>query len=322
MKDAPQEISRIVGVLSRSGYDTISTPFVVANDTSTCEFDNLATGVWHLVVNAYNSSDSVQYTGQTDVEVLAGQTTPVALTLNPLTGSINVTVTWGTSAVNHVLLFNEQGGSVQFASSEAFHLQQFTVEMYVKVNNADTLLVPFLCETNLNEWSYADGFDVKWEQGLLYFRVAVQSMQADYVCAPYSFKTGEWVHLACTYDHQSLTIYVNGNLFAQKAYSTDIYYGGSGFSLGAVTNSYFNGTHYLGGMMDEVRIWNYARSQNQIQQTMNKVLTGSESGLVGYWNCEQGTFGSILSDKTSLDHDGTLSGGVSFITSNTYSASH
>ena len=246
----------------------------------------------------------------------------MALILNPLTGSINVTVTWGTSAVNHVLLLNEQGGSVQFAPSATFHLQQFTVEMYVKVNNTDTLLVPFLCETDLNEWSYADGFDVKWEQGLLYFRVAVQSIQADYVCAPYSFKTGEWVHIACTYDHQSLTLYVNGNLLAQKAYSANIYYGNRGFSLGEVTNSYFGGTHYLGGMMDEVRIWNYARSQNQIQQTMKEVLTGSESGLVGYWNCEQGTYGSVLSDKTSFGHDGSLSGSVSYTASNIFTASH
>ena len=64
MKDAPQEIIRIVGVLSRSGYDTMSTPFVVANDTATCEFDNLATGVWHLVVNAYNANDRYKAPGR------------------------------------------------------------------------------------------------------------------------------------------------------------------------------------------------------------------------------------------------------------------
>ena len=322
MKDAPTEITKIVGVLSRTSYQTISTPFTIANDTASCEFDNLATGLWHLQVNAYDNNDSLQFTGQTDVEVNAGQTTPVTLTLNATTGSINVTVTWGKTASNHTLLFNEQGSSVQFAPSTAFHLQELTVEMYVQVNNTDTVLVPLLCETSLDQWSYADGFDVKWEAGWLYFRVAVKSNKADYACSPYSFKMGEWVHLACTYDHESLRIYVNGNLLVQKPYSTDIYYGSHGFSLGSVTNSYYGGTHYLGGMMDEVRIWNYARSQTQINQTMNLVLQGNEPGLIGYWNCEQGTYTNILSDKTSFDHDGTLSGGVSFAISNLFTASH
>ena len=38
---------------------------------------------------------------------------------------------------------------------------------------------------------------------------------------------------------------------------------------------------YLNAKMDEFRIWNYVRSQQEIQATMNNTLTGSESGLVG-----------------------------------------
>lgn len=194
--------------------------------------------------------------------------------------------------------------------------------MYVQVNNTDTTLVPFLSETGLDEWSYADGFSVKWEHGLLYFRVAVRSNFADFVYTPYSFKKGEWVHLACTYDHAALRLYINGNLAAERAYSTPIYYGQNGFRLGTVTNSYFGGDHYLRGMMDEIRIWNYAMTQGAIQETMKQVLHGDEPGLVGYWNCEQGTYGTVLSDKTSFHHQGTLVGNVSFALSNTFSPSH
>ncbi len=37
------------------------------------------------------------------------------------------------------------------------------------------------------------------------------------------------------------------------------------------------------GQLDEVRIWNKALSQEQIQSTMNQPLSGNESGLVGYF---------------------------------------
>jgi hypothetical protein len=75
-------------------------------------------------------------------------------------------------------------------------------------------------------------------------------------------------------------------------------------------------------MMDEIRIWNYARSQEQIKQTMKQVLLGSEPGLVGYWNCEQGTYAAVLYDKTSSHHDGALVGNVSFALSNVFSSSY
>jgi hypothetical protein len=36
------------------------------------------------------------------------------------------------------------------------------------------------------------------------------------------------------------------------------------------------------GAVDELRIWNIARSQAEIQATMAVHLTGTEPGLVGY----------------------------------------
>ena len=63
------------------------------------------------------------------------------------------------------------------------------------------------------------------------------------------------------------------------------------------------------GIIDEVRIWNIARSQNDIQEYMYKQLTGTESGLVAYWQFNEGT-GDITFDKTINANHGTLFGGV------------
>jgi C-terminal processing protease CtpA/Prc len=44
-------------------------------------------------------------------------------------------------------------------------------------------------------------------------------------------------------------------------------------------------------MLDEIRIWNVARSPAEIQATLNKSLTGKEPGLVAYWQFDDGTAG-------------------------------
>ena len=46
------------------------------------------------------------------------------------------------------------------------------------------------------------------------------------------------------------------------------------------------------GLIDEVRIWDIARTENQIRSDMNKQLKGDESGLVGYWKFDAETRGT------------------------------
>jgi hypothetical protein len=61
------------------------------------------------------------------------------------------------------------------------------------------------------------------------------------------------------------------------------------------------------GALDDVRIWNTARSAEDIQRSMTHELTGGENGLVGYWNFND-TVPSSVADVTGNGHDGTVSG--------------
>ncbi|MCU0518286.1 MAG: LamG domain-containing protein, partial [Oscillatoria sp. Prado101] len=47
--------------------------------------------------------------------------------------------------------------------------------------------------------------------------------------------------------------------------------------------SYSQAAHSYNGCLAEVRVWNKARTQAEIQADMSKRLTGKEAGLVGYW---------------------------------------
>ncbi len=321
-KDAPPEVAEIIGRVSRFQYDTVVSKFIIGNDIAYCEFDNLAAGTWHLEVNAYDGLHRLSYTGQTDVQVFAGVTTPVNLQLNPATGSISVTVTWGTSdttSSNNAIRFGDGGGSIVISPSSDFRLQQLTVEMFVQVNNTDTTMVPFLYETGLDHHSQADGYSVKWERGRLYFRVAESFTDASGASGMYSFKPGTWVHISCTYDHNAIRIYVNGNKLVDTLYNADIYYGNNGFSFGIGHHSDFGWLFNLKGMMDEIRIWNYARTGDQIRDAMQLPLQGNESGLVAYWNCNQKSNSTILYDRTSRHHNGYVTGDVSFVASQAFS---
>jgi Ca2+-binding RTX toxin-like protein len=64
---------------------------------------------------------------------------------------------------------------------------------------------------------------------------------------------------------------------------------------------------YFAGKMDDVRIWNKARTQTEIQADLNRELTGSEIGLFGYWNFNSIT-NNTVQDLSSNHNDGTLFG--------------
>ncbi|MBO6587068.1 MAG: T9SS type A sorting domain-containing protein [Gracilimonas sp.] len=89
-----------------------------------------------------------------------------------------------------------------------------------------------------------------------------------------------WYHVAATYDGSNAKIYING---AEQAIS-DV----SG-SISNTSDSLFIGQNggntkwRLDGTISGVRVWDDARSQQEIQDNMNLSLSGAEPNLVGSW---------------------------------------
>ena len=91
--------------------------------------------------------------------------------------------------------------------------------------------------------------------------------------------TREWVHLSLVFTGSKLTFYTNG--VAGKVYDD---YNPSTQETVPWRIGIANPEEDFQGLIDETRIWNYARTTEQIQATMAVELTGNEEGLVGYWN--------------------------------------
>jgi len=127
-----------------------------------------------------------------------------------------------------------------------------------------------------------------------------------------------WHHLAFTYDGAAMKIYIDGVLANSQAQTGTIAFNANALVLGNQTGF----SEYFGGYADEVRVWNVARTQAQIQSSKNIELNPvTQTGLVSYYTLNQGiAAGSNAGLATVMDvkgnNNGTLSnfgfsGGVS-----------
>jgi len=67
------------------------------------------------------------------------------------------------------------------------------------------------------------------------------------------------------------------------------------------------------GEIDEVRVWNVARTQKQIRQWMNRRIWGHPEGLVGYWRMDDPLKSRTAKDYSGNENDGTLMGDAHFV---------
>ena len=120
--------------------------------------------------------------------------------------------------------------------------------------------------------------------------------------------TNIWYHLAATYDGSNMRLYINGIEDASKAQTGDIAANAAFWIAG------INSNRYLNGQMDEVRVWNVARSADEIRTNMHRELQGNETGLVAYYKMDTGT-GTTASDSSGNGNTGTLTNGPTWQTS-------
>ncbi len=115
-----------------------------------------------------------------------------------------------------------------------------------------------------------------------------------------------WNHVAVTFNNGVVKLFVNGVQVATNTASyTSLPVGPNGFCFGE--DALIGVAEYLNGRLDEVRFWNKARTALELTAKMNTCLAGTESNLLAYYNFDDGTGSSIVTDNTAGTNNGTLS---------------
>jgi hypothetical protein len=116
---------------------------------------------------------------------------------------------------------------------------------------------------------------------------------------------GVWTHVAVTYDGATRRHYIDGELAASFAETGPLGTSTSPMRIGSDVSWQFSPT----GSIDEVRVWNVARTTSQLRANINLPITAPQAGLVGLWRLNASASDSVGG------HGGAVGGsGVNFVT--------
>ena len=118
----------------------------------------------------------------------------------------------------------------------------------------------------------------------------------------------KWHYIACTFvaETRERILYLDGDEVARDV-ATAAFQGTEPLYIGRCTDFFKKGSAlYLHGDIDEVRIWNVARSGTAIRANWRRRLGGREPGLIAYYYFENRS----PVDRSGNGHDGVLTGSL------------
>jgi hypothetical protein len=190
---------------------------------------------------------------------------------NNNTGTIGSGITWTTQGrFGSALVFNG-AGFVTIPGSTSLNLTTaMTLEAWVYPAVTPSSWSTVLLKEQPGALVYVLYAGSSANRPYVYFNAATDSSGEKGTVGSTALPLNTWSHLAGTYDGATLRLYVNGVLAASQPYTGSIITSSGALRLGgnAVWGEYFT------GRIDEVRIYNRALSQSEIQVDMNTAVGG------------------------------------------------
>ena len=284
-------------------YLNISDQAVTANPTSgLCEVSS--------AVSLASSQSEVAYYLKDDANdsLLAGPISGTgsgisfpALTFNENT-TTNVLAVPEADPRPFSLQFDDADGYVSLASPQSqLNADAITVETWANIPTTD--------DTDQNMGIITNAFDggtVSYSIYLSNGTMYVGFYDGVWHALTYaSYPRDQWIHIASTYDRNTIRLYINGTEVETLAETTSLPTTNTiSWRLGRLWYTPFTSQHMFGGALANTRIWNVARTAAEINATKDTVLT-SATGLVASYTYANGA-GNTVTDITGNGFDGTL----------------
>ncbi len=297
-----EENEVIQGNMNSAGADgsaTFSVDTTNAHGTVTL---NTSTGRWTYTPHEnYNGSASFVLTatganGTTDSETINVTINADAAQRSPVTNS-GVLVLDGTNDFVKIA----DNNNLDFGAG-----QDFTLEAWINPNRT----------TGLNailDKSADSGDDSNYRFYVRNDKLSFWSIESSDVIGTSTVKSGEWSHVAVSYDASTdlMTFYINGEQDGPARSVTsigDINAGALRIGADTVAEQASPADRWFNGMIDDVRIWNDARTAEEIQANYDQLVSTGDN-LVGHWTFDT-TDGSTVTDRSGNNLTGTLTNGA------------
>lgn len=213
---------------------------------------------------------------------------------------------------------------IKVADSPSLQLTDFTLEAWIKIEGNGKVtstgsggigdIVPIISKGRAEaEYPAADvnyflGYQKSTNQLVADFE---DLSSTNHPVFSKSTLSGDWTHVAASYEVATSTwkLYINGNLDqVTKLDGSFTPQSGSqaNIGFGSALNSSDEAVGFLKGRIDEVRIWNIARTEEAINGNFNQELENG-NGLVGRWKIEE-TNNNTIANSITGSPDGLIIG--------------
>ncbi|MEA5532392.1 LamG-like jellyroll fold domain-containing protein [Crocosphaera sp. XPORK-15E] len=201
-----------------------------------------------------------------------------------------------------VLYFDGDEDYIKIPDSPSLRILNYTVELWLKTDGIPNGWVGVFGKVNFNYnlWlCYLGQIGHNWH--------TTQSAKAISNTSENIVKWDQWQHIAITNDGKVAKIFINGELITKSSVDGSLVADNTELIIGAGLTG--EKGQYYKGYLTEIRLWNKARSADEIKADMYHRLTGNENGLVGYWPLTTAA-NNVAVDKTSSNNNGKIYGAV------------
>jgi len=218
-------------------------------------------------------------------------TTVTDLSGNGNTGTLSNTLWTNSGKYGNALVFNGTSSRVTINDAPSLHLTgAMTLEAWVNPSTIPNLWGDVIYKGNDNYFLEATS-----DHGSVPGAGAIAGSTHATVVGTTPLSVNAWTHLALTYDGTALRLYVNGTQVSTQAMSGDLSTSTMPLQIGG--DSIFG--QYFAGMIDEVRVYNVALNQVQIQADMAAPVGTAGSGPIVSLSAAGLSFGSVATGSSA-----------------------